>query len=384
MLLSIIIPTHNRSRYAIPTIKSACSLSNQIEIIVSDTSKNDDLSEIFFKEITDGQLKVLRPGKPLSVVENFNCALSHAAGKYIIFIGDDDLVHESVIEIATWAFKNKIEAIRCTLPASYYWPDFHSRYYGLQYASRLAIRKFSALPRKIEPRSSYVAAMSDFGGGVGAMPRAYLGMISSDLVDKVARKYGKLFGGVSPDIYSAALIANCAENVIELDYPFIVPGSSGASTSGQSASGGHKGDLRDNDHIRPFRDLVWDARIPEFYCVPSVWAFSLLMASKLVDNGSPNFVALYVKCLLRHPSYWLQIFRALRVYSIESNWISVFVQIAKSIQHELKSQVARITRKILDPRATGGAEIVFSDIKTSFSAKLELSTYLQDRVLKLD
>lgn len=384
MLISIIIPTHNRSRYAIPTIRSACSLSTQIEIIVSDTSKQDDLTEIFIKEITDGQLKILRPGRPLSVVDNFNYALSFSKGKYIIFIGDDDLVHESVIEIATWALENNIEAIQCTLPASYYWPDFHSRYYGLQYASRLAIKKFSALPRKIETRSSYVAAMSDFGGGVGTMPRAYLGMISSDLVDKVTRKYGNLFGGVSPDIYSAALIANCAENVIEIDYPFIVPGSSGASTSGQSASGGHKGDLRDNDHIRPFRDLVWDARIPEFYCVPSVWAFSLLMASKKVDNGVPNFMALYIKCLFRHPSYWLQILKALRAYSIELNWISLIVQVVASISAEIKSQAIRVARKLRDPRATGGTEIVISDIRTSFSAKLELSAYLQDRVLKLD
>src|SRR3546814_1908638 len=82
------------------------------------------------------------------------------------------------------------------------------------------------------------------------MPRAYCGLISLTLIKRILADHDALFGGVSPDIYSAALISAHSVNALDIDFPAVIPGASGASTAGQSAAGRHVGALRDNDHIR--------------------------------------------------------------------------------------------------------------------------------------
>src|SRR3546814_18230876 len=92
------------------------------------------------------------------------------------------------------------------------------------------------------------------------MPRAYCGLISLTLIKRILADHDALFGGVSPDIYSAALISAHSVNALDIDFPAVIPGASGASKAGQSAAGRHVGVLRDNDHIRPFRNLIWQDR----------------------------------------------------------------------------------------------------------------------------
>src|SRR3954471_7542732 len=120
-VLSVIIPTHNRSHYAIPTIKGILSLSADIEVVVCDTSEVDLISQEFDRSPHKNRLRLIRPNRPLSVVDNFNVALASAAGDYLIFIGDDDFVLPDVIEIARWAQLKKIDAIRFTTPILYFW-----------------------------------------------------------------------------------------------------------------------------------------------------------------------------------------------------------------------------------------------------------------------
>lgn len=382
-LVSIIIPTHNRARYAVPTIRAILNLSPLIQVVVSDTSEIDEITPMMGQGYASDRLRIVRPGTMLSVVDNFNQALALAVGDYLVFIGDDDLVSDQIVTIAQWAAANDIDALRCTFPASYYWPDFKSKYFGDGYSGRLSIQAFSGEASQIDPAGAFNAALGMLGGGVGTMPRAYLGMISKKVVDSIEAAHGALFGGVSPDIYSAALIANTARKVVELDYPFIVPGSSGASTSGQSASGGHKGSLRDNDHIRPFKDLVWDQRVPEFYSVPTVWAYSLVKAADRIARGAPNFERLFVKCLFRHPGYWREVLKALAVRRREKSAISIFAGLVAAVSHELFEQVKRVGRKIANPSATGQADAVFSKLENTEEASAALSRYLKDKELRL-
>ncbi|MFX7977155.1 hypothetical protein ABTK65_20135, partial [Acinetobacter baumannii] len=87
-------------------------------------------------------------------------------------------------------------------------------------------------------------------------------------VERIVARHGELFGGVSPDIYSAALISLESQKSYQVDFPIVIPGACAGSTSGKSAQGRHVGGLRDNAHIGAFKNLVWDARVPEYYSVP--------------------------------------------------------------------------------------------------------------------
>ena len=168
------------------------------------------------------------------------------------------------------------------------------------------------------------------------MPRAYAGLVSSALIQRVVARHGALFGGVSPDIYSAALISSNAQLVYQIDYPAIVPGASQASTAGQSASGGHVGKLRENAHIGAFRDLVWDALIPEFYSVPTVWSYSLMRAVPAVPQLSreAGYGRLYVKCLLWYPSYRAETLVAIRRYQQKFGTTKLISTMATGLVHE--------------------------------------------------
>jgi glycosyltransferase involved in cell wall biosynthesis len=316
-LLSIIIPTHERAQYAVQTIRALLrGLPDSVEVVVSDTSAEDQISPLLGDDSVSKRLIFVRPGRTMNMVEHFNFALGHATGDYLCLIGDDDFVLPDLVDIAVWAKQRSVESVRLTFPAHYYWPDFRHKTRGQYYSGSLHISAFSCEVKRIDASKAMQNAAQQLGTGLGEMPRVYVGLVSNSLIKRVVERHGPLFGGVSPDIYSAALISSEAQIVYQIDYPAIVPGASLASGAGQSASGGHVGKLRENAHIGAFRDLVWDDLIPEFYSVPTVWAYSLMEAAPLVSELSryAGYGRLYVKCLLWHRSYRGETLVAIRHY----------------------------------------------------------------------
>jgi glycosyltransferase involved in cell wall biosynthesis len=303
-LVSVIIPTHNRPECAVPSVRAVLAASREIEVVVSDTSPVDGISPAF-PEPRDPRLTLLRPGTPLNVVDNFNLGLRHARGDYLVFIGDDDLVSPDIAAVAQWAKNADVDAISFSFPLLYYWPSFASTTRWVARGATLCIKEYNGRVQPLEPRRALRHALRNLGGGVFDMPRAYAGMISRSLVDRIEARHGPLFGGVSPDIYSAALISLEAQRAFRLDFPVVIPGACGSSTSGQSARGRHVGRLRDNAHIGAFKNLVWDARVPEFYSVPTVWGYSLLKAVEHQPEllREADFPRLYLKCLMMEPAY---------------------------------------------------------------------------------
>lgn len=344
-VVSVIIPTHERARYAIPTIRSILALPGEIEVVVCDTSADDLISTELCDAPHLSRLKLVRPGKALSVVDNFNTALAAATGRYLTFIGDDDFVSAQIVTVAHWAEANQIDAIKFSFPTLYFWPDFRHKTQDDAIAGTLRTGPFSGKIAPHDAKAAALEALANFGGGVMEMPRAYAGLISMELVNRINEKYGALFGGVSPDIYSAFLISQESKKCVYIDYPVIIPGSSGASTAGQSANGKHVGALRDNAHIRPFNDLKWDQRIPEFYSVPTVWSYSLLRAVE--KHGSLvsriNFARLYLKCLIFHRLFIEETYCSITNYRQQTNLDQLF----RSVAEATLSEGAWIAKKVL-------------------------------------
>ncbi|WP_169196998.1 glycosyltransferase [Devosia sp. MC1541] len=336
-LLSIIIPTHERAQYAVQTVRALLhGLPDTAEIVVSDTSAEDQISHALGDDRQNPRLTFVRPGRSMNVVEHFNFALGHATGDYLCFIGDDDFVLPDLVDIAAWAKERSVDAVKMTFPVQYYWPDFQHKTRGEYYSGSLHISVFSGQVRRVDAARAMRTAAQQLGTGVGEMPRAYAGVVSNALIQRAVARHGALFGGVSPDIYSAALISSEAKLVYQIDYPAIVPGASQASTAGQSASGGHVGKLRENAHIGAFRDLVWDDLIPEFYSVPTVWSYSLMRAAPAVPELSryAGYGRLYVKCLLWHRSYRAETLVAIRHYQQKFGTAKLVGAMATGLIHE--------------------------------------------------
>lgn len=387
-LLSIVIPTHNRSSCAISAIRSILSISDEVQVVVSDSS-DVDLISCEFRGVDDpAKLKIIRHISPINIVDNFNLALNAADGEYLVFIGDDDFVNKEIIDIARWAKKEHVDAIKFSFPAMYYWPDFLHASRGGIYAGTLQVTTYTG---QIAPHDSHKAlayALKNFGGGVFEMPRAYAGMLSSSLAKDIVAKYGALFGGVSPDIYSSALISFEAKKPMFVDYPIIVPGAAGKSGTGQSASGGHRGTLQGNAYMAAFKNLIWDDRIPAFYSVPTVWAFSLLKAIEQVQAKNtnykqrPNFGRLILKCFSYHFDNKHHAINSFKSLTAQYGSTRMVGQVFHALWSEFFWGLQRIRNRFM-ARNINKTVLTISDLEDSVAASLALSEHVRNSGQKL-
>lgn len=320
-ILSIIIPTNNRHQYASVIIRTILKNFTNTELIVSDVSINNTLEEEFRNNIDNERFKYVKQEAGLDMTNNFERALKLATGDYIVFIGDDDGVYLDIEKVAHWAKANKIDSIYTTTPATYYWKGFYSVSYGNKLSEAMLIHKFTGNICEINAKGQLQESLKDLGSGLKKMPRIYHGMASRTICQKIINKYGNLFGGISPDIYSASLISVESEKAVLIDFPVIIPGSSPKSGAGLGASHTHIGTFRESPHIKAFKNLEWDKRIPAFYSVQTVFGSSSLKACEKINKPEYriNFLKLYAKCLMHHRKYRYQTMEALKIYSLNQS-----------------------------------------------------------------
>ena len=96
-LLTIAIPTFNRSSYLDLCLKSVCSqvdgYENIVEIIVSDNFSSDNTTDIVNKYVNSGhKIKYIKNKENIGAENNFIRCLNLSTGKYLHIFGDDDVL----------------------------------------------------------------------------------------------------------------------------------------------------------------------------------------------------------------------------------------------------------------------------------------------------
>jgi glycosyltransferase involved in cell wall biosynthesis len=87
-LISIIISTRNRQKYAISAITSILSISaNDLELVVFDNSDSKELKKYIQNNIKDARLRYKYISTPSPMTLNWDAAVGLASGKYICIIG---------------------------------------------------------------------------------------------------------------------------------------------------------------------------------------------------------------------------------------------------------------------------------------------------------
>ena len=388
--ISIVIPTRNRPDYLVDSVAIALAHCASAEVVVCDNSDTDSLRHLLAEHISGGRVIYEHCAELRSVVQNFEHALSLATGEWLIFIGDDDAIGPGLSEIVEWATQHGVEAVVAygdTFTTSYYWPGVRSKYYGDAYASRLFVWSFLGKTIPIDGVAELKRVSARLGGNLGALPRAYHGLVSKSLLDRILKRHGHVFGGVSPDIFSAALIAANSRKSVLVDYPFVIPGTSGVSTAGQGAERSDRAELRQTDHIARFgTGLVWDRRIPEFYAPQTVWAYSLLKAlDELPDlRIEPAYGRLYARCLLYCRAYNGTTWRTICEQSQGMARLGLLASTFKGIGAELTELAVRLARRLAAPRAMGNAHRI-ENLDTISAAYAALVDFIgsSGRTLKL-
>jgi len=89
-LVSILIPTYNRSHLIKRTISSALSQTYQnIELIISDNSENN-LTQKVITDINCSKIKYMKNEQNIGPILNWRKSLEHSNGKYCLILPDDD------------------------------------------------------------------------------------------------------------------------------------------------------------------------------------------------------------------------------------------------------------------------------------------------------
>jgi len=102
MLLSICIPTYNRSQYLQSCLNSIlCQLDEDmdIEIIISDNDSSDDTEKISRPYLTNAKLKYFKQSSNIGATKNFlKLVEKYAQGEFCWIVGDDDFLKQGALK----------------------------------------------------------------------------------------------------------------------------------------------------------------------------------------------------------------------------------------------------------------------------------------------
>jgi len=99
---SILIPSYNRPYYLKQSIESVLGSHFQdFELIVSDDCSplEQEISKIFIEYENDKRIKCIKQSKNIGEAKNRDFLLNHAQGKYLLILGDDDILHSDSLNL---------------------------------------------------------------------------------------------------------------------------------------------------------------------------------------------------------------------------------------------------------------------------------------------
>ena len=283
-LLSVIIATKNREEYCIEAIKSILTIPGEaIEITVADNSETNKI-EKFLQSNPSDRVIYQYDKSEISSIENFNRAIGLSSGEYICLIGDDDTVLPDILNIANWMKSNNIETVCSKKIINYFWPNAHIPQYN---SGELVIPEFTGAKELLDVESTLEKLIRDgiLNYQIYCLPRIYHGIVKRSVVERIKKKTGWYFGGLTPDIYSTVTLSCFVKKHYVVDYPFTIAGACPASTSVASLTGGHSGVLESAPHFKDRGNYVWEKEIPRYYSVETLWAETALKALREMDRN---------------------------------------------------------------------------------------------------
>ncbi len=314
-LLSVVIPTRNRQNYAIQAVKQILDTTDQrTQVIVQDNSDDQSLATMI-EEMKDTRVKYHYTSEQLSFVDNFEIATSMATGEYVTLIGDDDGVLPSITAIAQYALQNGYDCVTSKVLVTYYWPNSGAKKYGCsEETGYIRINKYSNHASSVNVLKCLKKVLRNgcqFYHRSG-IPKIYHGLVKNSLLEEIREKHGRLFKGLSPDIYSAFCISLMNKKTLYLDFPYTIDGNCRKSGAGAQAQGKHTGKLKDAPHFRGNPDYQWENLVPKVYSIQTIWADSGLAAlrnmkqEKLIEEFNLERLCAYI--MLNNRSIWKDTF----------------------------------------------------------------------------
>lgn len=359
-LLSVVIPTRNRQEYAIQAIKQILSATDKrTQIVVQDNSDDQSLRERI-KELDTEQITYNYSSETLSFVDNFERATQLATGEYVTLLGDDDGVLPSITKVTEYALNNGYDCITSKVLVTYYWPNSGAKKRGCsEKKGYIRLNKYSNRCMTVDVQKRLVRVLHNgcqFYHSSG-IPKIYHGLVRNSLLKEIRQNYGRLYGGLSPDIYSAFTISMMNAKTLYVDFPFTIDGNCKKSGAGAQAQGKHTGSLKNAPHLRGNPNYKWDALVPQVFSVQTIWADSGLSAIR--NLGNPELLKEYsleklsAYTILNNCAIMDETFREYMRISRCGRAVAVFRLILAFITGPIPNLIGRAWRRIIGLGRTG-------------------------------
>jgi glycosyltransferase involved in cell wall biosynthesis len=316
--LSIIIPTKNRYECLIEVLKTLKSYQHpRIEYVVQDNSDDNSVILDIITNLNDDRVKYFYEKENLSVVANSDKAILNSRGRYICFIGDDDMVIDNIMDVVNEMDRNNISSV-IQNPVVFYWLGITFKYVNKTQlpGSFLISREYSPEWIRIDVKKELNRIIEIGGTSIGSLPKIYHGIVRRDLLFKVYSSCYTFFPGPSPDMASSTALAHFTDVCYFINTPFTISGKSAMSTSGMGVAHTHSGKLEGLGFLP--KDIVqtWDEKIPKFWSCSTIWAQSLSNALKACGNKKTlNYRKLYGYLLVFEPKYRVDTIVTIKKYS---------------------------------------------------------------------
>ena len=313
-IVSIILPTKNRARYALPTIRGILAWeSSQFELVVQDNSSNNELEDAVLS-IQDTRLRYQHTTHSIDMAENFTLGTLRTRGVFLAFIGDDDGVIEDVVAAAKWGVANNYDAVLPTTIARYLWPDIQSPMYGKRFSGTLRIDRFSGRSSFPSGLKEVSKCMKSAGQNFYHLPRIYFGLVRRECLNRVRDRCGYFFPGPSPDLAGAIAIGCIANRIAAVDFPLFIAGTGAGSTGGLGVVKRHVGRLEDWPHLPKWAIKEWSKIVPRLFLGQTIWAEDVVQAVRATGQDRLmvdfNIPLLHASCLCFHPAYRQEIIKS--------------------------------------------------------------------------
>ena len=222
---SVVIPTRERCNTLDAAIRTCVTQDyDNFEIIVSDNFSQDDTKEVV-NSFRDKRIIYVNTGKRLAMADNWEFGLSQVTGNYVLFLGDDDgLLPGALKDLSEIINRLGCDAISWN-GASYYWPCCI-----IERAPNMLV---TPLNGKLYKRNAELMLRNvlSFKKSLYELPSIYRGVVSRSIIEHIKeRSDGKYFHSMSPDIYSAIVLAASVDTYYYSTKPYSVFGQSQHST----------------------------------------------------------------------------------------------------------------------------------------------------------
>lgn len=254
---NVIIPTRERSDTLYHALRTVVAQDySNLSIIVSDNFSGDDTKAVV-DSFDDPRIRYINTGRRVSMSHNWEFALSHVTEGWITFLGDDDgMLPGCLARIA-----DVIKATRASAVMSqwrfYSWPNCIGN------ANQLTI----PLGQGYEQRSSrrWLAKLMRGEVDYHELPYLYTGGFADfKLIDSARNGDGAFFCSMTPDVFSAIVIASRTDSYVMLQEPVCVMGVSSHSNGASNLSSNsptQPSDLFFSEKNIPFHPILGSPRI---------------------------------------------------------------------------------------------------------------------------